>query len=214
MKRERLNLSPSGRHPEINHSLFTTTLDRADVHAHRRPEGAQRSHQVLSPQRATNQLVLIPLLGARPRLSCSNREERRPRPGGGSSSPSFDCSFAMESKYMYCHGDEHLKLASSFLTPVVTAGALENGPFLSKTGRKGQGGLAAHPKANLTTCAVFQFFSYVHWVRKDLGDPCITSQSTPHTREHVQFHLSAYRKVIGYMVFLKKATFDGTLILI
>lgn len=115
---------------------------------------------------------------------------------------------------MYCHGDEHLEPASSFLTPVVTAGALENGPFLSKTGRKGQGGLTAHPKANFTTCAVFQFFSYVRWVRKDLGDPYITSQSTPRTREHIWFHLSAYGKVTSYMVFLKKATFDGTLILI
>lgn len=214
MKRERLNLSPSGRHPEINHSLFTTTLDRADIHTHRRPAGAQRSHQVLSHQKATNQLVLIPPLGARPCLSCSNREERRPGPGGGSSSPSFDCGFAIESKYMYCHGDEHLKPASSFFTPVVTAGALENGPFLSKTGRQGQGGLTARPKANRTTCAVFQFFSYVSWVRKDLGDPCITSQSTPRTREHIRFHLSAYGKVTGYMVFLKKATFDGTLVLI
>lgn len=97
---------------------------------------------------------------------------------------------------------------------MVAAGALENGPFLSKTGRKGQGGLAARPKANLATCAVFQFFSYVCWVRRNLGDQCITSQSTPRTREHVRFHLSAYGKVTGYMVFLKKATFDGTLILI
>lgn len=100
MKREQLNLFPSGRHPEINRSLFTTTLRRADVHTHRRPAGAQRSHQVLSHQRATNQPVLIPPLGARPRLSYSNREERRLGPGGGSSSPSFDCGFAMESKYM------------------------------------------------------------------------------------------------------------------
>lgn len=100
MERERLNLSPSGRHPEINHSLFTTALRRTEVHTHRRPAGAQRSHQVLSHQRATNQPVLIPPLGPRPRLSYSNREERRPGPGGGSSSPSFDCGFAMESKYM------------------------------------------------------------------------------------------------------------------
>lgn len=97
---------------------------------------------------------------------------------------------------------------------MVTAGALENGPFLSKTGRKRQGGLAAHSKANLTTRAVFQFFSYVRWVRRNLGDPCITLQSTPRPQEHVRFHLSTYGKVTGYTVFLKKASFDGTLILI
>lgn len=77
--------------------------------------------------------------------------------------------------------DEQVRTVSHFLTPVVAAGALENGPFLSKTGRKGQGGLRPSQSQPRHVCCLPVFLLCLLGEEESWGPMHYITEHTTHS---------------------------------